>query len=180
MTTMFKTTIPLLFLALTCVLVPLRGTATAQTVLHRSVIAQGAVSASGGGFSMSATLGQSVIGTARASAHAAFFGFWYTPDRVVVNVERVEGPKPGTPSIDAIYPNPARGEIRISVALQSAGANRITLHDMLGRELYLLDHSYRDAGRYILTIPSGQLSPGLYFVRLAAATTAVHSSFVVE
>lgn len=180
MITTLKITITVLSVTLTCMVGPLRGTATAQLVLQRSVIAQGAVSASGGGVSMSATVGQPIVGTARDNTHAGFFGFWYTPDRVVVSVERIEGPRPDAPSIEAIYPNPARGEARVHFAVASAGVVRVTLHDMLGRELSTLDRSFRDAGRYILTLPSGQLSPGLYFVRLAAAGMVVHTRFIVE
>jgi hypothetical protein len=179
MITMFKTTIPLLSLALTCLVGPLRGTATAQTVLHRSVIAQGAVSASGGGGSVSATLGQPIIGTARASAHAGFFGFWYTPDRIVVNVERFTGPKPESASIESIYPNPAHGVVSIHFAVHGTGVTRVTVHDMLGRELCVLDNSFREAGRYALTFAPRQLAPGLYFVRLNTAGPAVHSRFIV-
>lgn len=180
MITLIRTTKLMLTFALIGAVVPLCGAATAQLELQRSVMAQGAVSASGGGFSMSATLGQPIIGTARDNTHAGFFGFWYTPDRVVVNVERIEGPRPEAPSIEAIYPNPTHGEALVHFAVPGAGVVRVTLHDMLGRELSMLDRSFRDAGRYTIRIPSGQLSPGLYFLRLTTAGSVVLDRFIVE
>jgi hypothetical protein len=70
-------------------------------------------------------------------------------------------------ALQAAWPNPAHsgGSLNVGWA-QEQGANvRITLHDMLGRELRTVFDGYAPAGGHVLTVPTGDLPAGLYMLR---------------
>jgi hypothetical protein len=48
---------------------------------------------------------------------------------------------------------------------------RLTVYDMLGREVAVLVDGHRAIGRHEATVEAGRLSPGTYLVRLQAGDT---------
>jgi DNA-binding beta-propeller fold protein YncE len=75
------------------------------------------------------------------------------------------------------HPNPFNPTTRLRFALPAAGAARLSLHDVQGRELRVLIDGWLPAGEQDLTWDgrdgSGRLLPGgLYFARLAGPTAA--------
>jgi hypothetical protein len=142
------------------------GNAQAQFLLQRTVMAHGAVKAATAERMLNATIGQPVIAGSRQTAYAGFFGFWYNAGSVVVSIGSHEQSGPYPSLIEAVYPHPARTAATVVFTLPEAGQLRMTLHDVLGRELALLDETARQPGRHVLELPRLQLPSGMYIIRM--------------
>ena len=64
------------------------------------------------------------------------------------------------------YPNPFNPDTRIHYEIKSKGKVRLSVYDLLGREVSVLVNSVQNAGRYDVTFEGNQLSSGIYFCRL--------------
>lgn len=63
-------------------------------------------------------------------------------------------------------PNPVRTRARLRLAVREAQSVRVALYDALGRRLRVLREARVEAGEAVtLSVPTGGLSSGLYFVR---------------
>lgn len=72
-------------------------------------------------------------------------------------------------SLDPVYPNPLTSEnATVGFMMKDAGLTTITIHDLLGRELRILEKSYFDAGHHQSSFTSAGFSKGTYFVMLTA------------
>jgi hypothetical protein len=90
---------------------------------------------------------------------------------VVVAAEDVRG---GSGLELAIAPNPARGAVRLSATLPQGGEVRITLDDVLGRQLELLfDDAVAPGATVEAAVEGSRLAPGLYVVRLTTPAGAI-------
>jgi hypothetical protein len=67
--------------------------------------------------------------------------------------------------IDALYPNPASSHIGLSYSLDVSSEVRLTIFDMLGREVVRVSHGEQSIGRYDLTLDTSGLPAGAYLVR---------------
>jgi hypothetical protein len=68
------------------------------------------------------------------------------------------------------YPNPANGQTMLTYTLSEAGAMRIALLDVLGREVRVIgDNSLMDAGSYSALFDTYGLRSGSYFIHLSHA-----------
>ena len=65
----------------------------------------------------------------------------------------------------AVFPNPATGPVTVRFALPAPAAARVTVHDLLGREVLRLSDG-APASAADLQFDAGALAPGLYVVRL--------------
>ena len=83
-------------------------------------------------------------------------------------------------SLDPAYPNPMTRGAAIGFSLKDPGLATITLHDLLGRELRILEKSYFDAGKHQVSISTDGLAGGTYFVMLTANGSSVSEKIVVE
>lgn len=80
------------------------------------------------------------------------------------------GPPPTSPagmSVEAVWPNPARGTARIRFDLPAPATVRLGVFDALGRRVLTLDAAPRAAGRHEVALDVSGLATGLYVVRLA-------------
>jgi hypothetical protein len=66
------------------------------------------------------------------------------------------------------YPNPFNPTTTLRYELASAQDVRVTVFDMLGRQVAELVNGYRDAGTYTVTFDANSLPSGVYFSRLQA------------
>jgi 1,4-alpha-glucan branching enzyme len=76
-------------------------------------------------------------------------------------------------------PNPARGNTLIEYRLPGDGQIEITLHDLRGRRIRVLESSRRGAGSHLLRIDTTRLARGSYFVRLKSAGLALSQKLLV-
>ncbi|MBP1657135.1 MAG: protein up-regulated by thyroid hormone-putative PQQ-dependent glucose dehydrogenase [Bacteroidetes bacterium] len=81
--------------------------------------------------------------------------------------------------LDQNYPNPFNPSTAIAYAVQEAGRVRLTVHDLLGREIALLVNDVRTAGRYTVTFDGSGRSSGVYFYRLVTDRGSITRSFVL-
>ncbi len=106
-----------------------------------------------------------------------------TVDSLVTPTLDAPGGPPSALSLSA-GPNPARGPVRVALALPSdARTVRVTVHDVAGREVALLARGPLSAGRHEWSwngrdVAGARAAPGLYLVRVVAGEQ-VRSSRVV-
>jgi len=71
------------------------------------------------------------------------------------------------PIIYATYPNPSSDLVRISYYLPKDANINISLHDLLGREIEKLEHSYQIEGNHTFNWDFEKYSSGEYFINLS-------------
>ncbi len=76
---------------------------------------------------------------------------------------------PEAVTLEAVFPNPARGAVTVAFALPEAGLVRLTVYDALGRAVALLADGEAEAGRHATTLDGSTLPAGTYLVRLEVA-----------
>ena len=76
---------------------------------------------------------------------------------------------PRVPLLSANRPNPFSGTTRLSLTLPHEGVVRVSIHDLAGREVTLLEHGHRQAGTLVLTwdgrAANRSVGSGMFFVR---------------
>jgi endonuclease I len=84
----------------------------------------------------------------------------------------VTGEVSGAPAarLERVFPNPFNPSATIRYSVPEAGRVTLTLYDVLGRRVATLVDSPMEAGEYDDTIKTGDLSNGVYFLRLEAGT----------
>jgi hypothetical protein len=80
----------------------------------------------------------------------------------------------------AVAPNPIHDHASVSYALAAAGPVRLTLHDVLGRELAVLAAGARAAGAHAAALDASALPPGVYVLRLTAGAEVVTRRLTVR
>ena len=73
---------------------------------------------------------------------------------------------PGESSLEQNYPNPFNPSTRITISLAARQRTRVSIYDVLGREITTLLDEVRDAGRFTLTFHGAGLSSGIYICRM--------------
>jgi hypothetical protein len=66
----------------------------------------------------------------------------------------------------SVYPNPAVGAATVALTLAEAGEVRVSVFDMLGREVAVLHEGSLPAGRHAFDLGRRALPVGVYFVRV--------------
>jgi fibronectin type 3 domain-containing protein/pimeloyl-ACP methyl ester carboxylesterase len=64
------------------------------------------------------------------------------------------------------YPNPMSGQATLEYTLPEAKEVRLTVYDVLGRQVAVLDEGRKEAGRHEARLDGSELSSGVYFGRL--------------
>ena len=76
-------------------------------------------------------------------------------------------------------PNPATGAVRLGFVLETAADVRLSVVDVLGREVATVLDGPRAAGRHDVRVETGRLAPGTYLVRLATEAEVVSTPVTV-
>ncbi|CAN5503159.1 hypothetical protein BH23BAC4_BH23BAC4_16110 [soil metagenome] len=66
------------------------------------------------------------------------------------------------------YPNPMRSSGNVEFTLEQASAVRLSVYDVLGREMQVLVQNTLSAGTYAAEVDASALPTGVYFLRLQA------------
>lgn len=69
-------------------------------------------------------------------------------------------------ALEPIAPNPAHGAAPVRFAMPRGGNVRVSVLDVMGREVRVLADAAFAAGRHSVTLESATLPPGLFFVRV--------------
>jgi len=86
---------------------------------------------------------------------------------LTVNVEN-ENPKPLVYELYQNYPNPFNPVTTIEFALPLSGKVRLTLFDVLGREVKEIVSGFFDAGKHKVKLDASKLTSGVYYYKLEA------------
>ena len=84
-----------------------------------------------------------------------------------------------TLTLDAPRPNPARGVTTVTYKTPTAGAMRLSVFDLVGREVAVVAEGDAAAGRHVATLDTAGLASGVYVVRLIAGEAVLTRRFVV-
>ncbi|MCB2211200.1 T9SS type A sorting domain-containing protein [bacterium] len=99
-------------------------------------------------------------------------------------VDEPDDSSPGSLSdfaIHSIYPNPFNPEATITIDMPVAGTAKVTVYDILGREIRTLTNRRYGAGRHALAFNGANLPSGLYFARLDVADfTETHKMVMLK
>ncbi len=94
-----------------------------------------------------------------------------------VDVENPEAPV--TFVLSQNVPNPFNPSTRIGYTLQESQEIRLTVHDLLGRQIDVLDSGFRSAGEHAITWDASAMPSGMYLYRLETAGHAVTRTMVL-
>jgi hypothetical protein len=85
---------------------------------------------------------------------------------------------PQAHSLLSNYPNPFNAETSIEFTLSEAAAVDVRIFDLIGRQVAQLEKGYREAGTHEIAWKPGNLSAGLYFVRLKAGNQVTQQMMI--
>jgi hypothetical protein len=102
--------------------------------------------------------------------NASSFGTAYTSSRVI-NGSAVENrtPQAGNFSLGKNYPNPFNPTTTIPYSLKKSGRVRLSVFDMMGKEVAVLIDGVRPEGADVVRFDGSDLSSGIYFYKLQTA-----------
>lgn len=93
---------------------------------------------------------------------------------------RENGVRPATLSLGQNYPNPFNPSTTISYSLPGPSEVRLSVIDILGREVAVPVYGHQQAGVHRVTFEAGKLSSGMYFYRLEAGATVLIHKMIIE
>ncbi len=149
--------------------------AQAQRALSHNTFSSGVGVSEGGSFSLTATFGQSAVGTSdRLSS-----GFWSTSDTVVPTSSENPSDDPAAEVPHTVFqvapnhPNPFRTTTRMAYTLPQQAHVTVRVHNVLGQEIITLLDGARAPGAHSLTWngedQAGRAVPsGVYFFTVEA------------
>ena len=82
-------------------------------------------------------------------------------------------------SLSQNYPNPFNPGTTIKYGVPRSSVVRLTVHDLLGREVSVLVNERKDAGVHEVRFDGSNLASGVYFYRLQAGTFAQARTFLL-
>lgn len=83
------------------------------------------------------------------------------------------------PFVHGSYPNPFNPKTRIRFALPAAGELRVSVHDLAGRRVALLEEGWAPAGERVLDWDAEGLPAGLYLYRIESAAGVASGKLVL-
>jgi hypothetical protein len=94
------------------------------------------------------------------------WGTAYLGSEIVVGVNDDPAQIVKSFSLAQNYPNPFNPATNISYTLNNSGKVRLSVYDLLGREIAILVNSIQNSGEYKVTFAGSDLPSGVYFYRL--------------
>ncbi|MGD0339168.1 MAG: T9SS type A sorting domain-containing protein [Bacteroidota bacterium] len=77
------------------------------------------------------------------------------------------------------YPNPFNPTTMISYSLSKKGMTRLSVFDVLGREVAVLVDEVQNPGSYNVTFLANNLSSGIYFYKLTSSGTTLSMKMIL-
>jgi Secretion system C-terminal sorting domain len=121
--------------------------------------------------------GYGYLGTATDSAgNSYYFGqgysFAFTHRLVTTGIALEGGHGPASYTLSQNYPNPFNPNTTIEYEVPMSSEVRLSVYDMLGREVSVLVNEKRDAGIHEVQFEASHLASGVYLYRLQAGSYA--------
>jgi hypothetical protein len=95
---------------------------------------------------------------------------WF-PEQGPTAVSQTPNSMPGKFKLGQNYPNPFNPSTKISYTLAAKSMTRLSVYDILGREVAVLVNEVQNAGSYDVTFTANNLSSGIYFYKLVSSET---------
>ena len=89
-------------------------------------------------------------------------------NEVLTGVPNNQKEVPNSYSLSQNYPNPFNPVTKISYSIPKSSLVKLTVFDILGREVTLLVNDFRQAGAYSIEFNASNLASGVYFYRIEA------------
>jgi hypothetical protein len=138
----------------------------AQIVLENSVFGSGSLVGAGTESVVKSTVGQNIIGSFSNSITIHLAGFWVVQNRTgPVSVEH-KSEIPFNPVLHQNYPNPFNPSTTIRFSIPERQHIRLTVYDLLGREIAMLVDEEREAGWYSVIYDASGLASVVYLFRI--------------
>lgn len=109
-------------------------------------------------------------------------GAWSAVDTFTANVSTGIKQEKGIPteySLSQNYPNPFNPTTKIQFALPKAALIKLSIYDLLGREVQIVLDKELKEGYYEVSIDAGNLSSGIYFYKIQAGNFLQTKKMVV-
>jgi hypothetical protein len=78
------------------------------------------------------------------------------------------------------YPNPSRGLSTITYAVPARSHVKLTLYDINGRVVKVLQNGEQAAGKYAVTVPAELVNTGLYYYKMEAGSFKATRKMIVQ
>jgi ligand-binding sensor domain-containing protein len=119
---------------------------------------------------LAVTPGYVFVGTGHSGGYTGYgsagAGVWRRPLSEVVSVEPRSSGLPGVAALAQNYPNPFNPGTIIKYELFTPAIVRLSVYDVLGREVSVLVNERKDPGSHEIAFDAGGLSSGVYFYRM--------------
>ena len=153
--------------AVASLLLPVKG--PAQSAVPWSTISMGCAVSSSPTTILTSVVGQSPIGLMQGTNSLIESGFLAdTLFRTVMVSASEPGEIPTEYALQQNYPNPFNPSTTIKYELPKSSMVRLSVYDMLGREVSVLVNEGKNAGSYEVKFSAAGLSSGVYCYRLQA------------
>lgn len=86
---------------------------------------------------------------------------------------------PAVLTLEQNFPNPSTGRTHIRFEIKSAGWVRLSIHDVLGREVSVLSDGWMSTGRYEIGCSTAELNSGMYGIRLQVGPKVLSRMMIV-
>ena len=130
---------------------------------------------------------QSEWGTAALWTGAKFVGdekakdMNIRPTNGVVEVRRVINPiKVGDLQSLLVFPNPTAGTIQFEFQVQESGDVKVSVKDMIGKEVHRILNMQMPSGKYIYSTDLSQLSNGFYVLTVQTTQTSQNTKIILS
>jgi len=90
----------------------------------------------------------------------------WSPDGLFIGELNEQSLMPLEFGINATYPNPFNGQVKIEYSIVESGRTSLKILDISGREIEKLISEVKTEGKYILTWEAHNMPSGLYFVKM--------------
>ncbi len=88
---------------------------------------------------------------------------------------------PSSYSLSQNYPNPFNPSTQIKFDVPVSGIVKISVYDIIGREVSILADEFKEAGSYELNFDASKLASGTYFYKIQAGTfTAIKKMVLIK
>lgn len=144
---------------------------SAQIKLAHYVVGNGAVISSNSANTLSATIGQSLVGSTSNSLHSTDLGFWQQYSQTITDVEDMwmyEVPKQF--ELYQNYPNPFNPTTVIRYGIPKESSVKVIVYNILGEMVVLLVNTTQKTGYYEVSFSASNLASGVYIYTIQSKT----------
>ncbi|MFH1735790.1 MAG: T9SS type A sorting domain-containing protein, partial [bacterium] len=100
-------------------------------------------------------------------------------DFTILNTTTTSKPLPSSLTLLTSHPNPFNPLTTINFSLPKEGLVKLTVYDLLGRQVALLVNGHRDAGIHDVSFDAQNLASGVYIYRLTAGDYTASAKMVL-